>query len=575
MNNRICQNCKNDFEIITDELSFYEKLKIVPPSWCASCRMARTMSFINIRSFYKRTCNLCGKFIITLYKITDKAPVYCNECWQSDNWDVSVYSKEIDTSKTFFEQWHELFQIVPRQALRRVQMVDSDYMNLSIQCNHCYLGYSIFRSEYVNYSECVDDSKNCTDCITTKGSEWCYESADSISNYNCCYISESKNCINSQFLLNCANCQDCFMSSNLRNSRYVFRNTQLSKEEYTLNIANESLDKYSNIRNLMNEFKSLKENSIHKYADIINSINATGNNIVNSKNVINSYMIADGENINNSVRILEVKDMGNCFFVAGSESLYSCFSCSLGSYQMRNCMYSNGSKDLDYCYLCTNCENLFGCIGLKNQKYCIFNKQYSKKEYFEKVEEIKISMTLNPYIDIAGRSYVYGDFFPFAMSPFSYNETMARDYFPITEEEVVKNGFVNLDPKQHSYNVTIKASMLPDSINEYTDSICSEIIECEHKGECNDQCATAFRIIPDDYISYKKMNIPIPRLCPNCRYYARLASRPPRKLWERSCMCDKTNHGHETNCTTLFKTSYSPNRPEIVYCESCYQKEVL
>ena len=27
-------------------------------------------------------------------------------------------------------------------------------------------------------------------------------------------------------------------------------------------------------------------------------------------------------------------------------------------------------------------------------------------------------------------------------------------------------------------------------------------------------------------------------------------------------------------CTNEFETSYAPERPEIVYCESCYQKEV-
>ena len=28
------------------------------------------------------------------------------------------------------------------------------------------------------------------------------------------------------------------------------------------------------------------------------------------------------------------------------------------------------------------------------------------------------------------------------------------------------------------------------------------------------------------------------------------------------------------NCKKEFETSYAPDRPEIVYCESCYNKEV-
>lgn len=40
-------------------------------------------------------------------------------------------------------------------------------------------------------------------------------------------------------------------------------------------------------------------------------------------------------------------------------------------------------------------------------------------------------------------------------------------------------------------------------------------------------------------------------------------------------MCDKQNHSHgDNNCEVEFETSYSPGRPEIVYCEKCYQQEV-
>ena len=47
------------------------------------------------------------------------------------------------------------------------------------------------------------------------------------------------------------------------------------------------------------------------------------------------------------------------------------------------------------------------------------------------------------------------------------------------------------------------------------------------------------------------------------------------KLWERTCMCDKKDHLHgEKKCEIEFETSYSPDRPEIVYCEKCYQQEV-
>ncbi|HEY4526141.1 MAG TPA: hypothetical protein VJL32_03550 [Candidatus Paceibacterota bacterium] len=33
-------------------------------------------------------------------------------------------------------------------------------------------------------------------------------------------------------------------------------------------------------------------------------------------------------------------------------------------------------------------------------------------------------------------------------------------------------------------------------------------------------------------------------------------------------------HG-ENPCPTEFETSYAPDRPEIVYCEQCYNSEVV
>ncbi len=63
---------------------------------------------------------------------------------------------------------------------------------------------------------------------------------------------------------------------------------------------------------------------------------------------------------------------------------------------------------------------------------------------------------------------------------------------------------------------------------------------------------------------YKKNTIPLPLLCPNCRHAERLTHRNPPKLWHRQC----------AKCTNEFETSYAPDRPEIIYCESCYQQEV-
>ena len=63
---------------------------------------------------------------------------------------------------------------------------------------------------------------------------------------------------------------------------------------------------------------------------------------------------------------------------------------------------------------------------------------------------------------------------------------------------------------------------------------------------------------------YRKMQLPMPHFHPDERHDRRMALRNPRKLWDRTC----------EKCRAAIETTYSPERPEIVYCESCYLKEV-
>ena len=174
-----------------------------------------------------------------------------------------------------------------------------------------------------------------------------------------------------------------------------------------------------------------------------------------------------------------------------------------------------------------------------------------------------------PYIDKKGRIYKYGEFFPVEISPFAYNETAAQDFMPITKEAAQIMGFNWKDPKAPEHQPTLLAQNLPDAIGDSSAEITKENIECLN-------CSRAYRIISKEYQFLKQFHLPLPRFCPECRHQARLKLRNPLKLWHRQCMCDKNNHSHgEEKCFNEFETSYAPDRPEIVYCEQCYQQEVI
>jgi len=136
----------------------------------------------------------------------------------------------------------------------------------------------------------------------------------------------------------------------------------------------------------------------------------------------------------------------------------------------------------------------------------------------------------------------------------------------LSEKEVKENFYNWIEYKKRDYKITKNTENVPDLINEVDDSILVDVIECEHKGKCKENCMTAFRILPEDLQFYRRMNLPIPRLCPNCRHFNRLKLRNPLKLWHRNCM--------KEGCQNEFETSYSPDRLEIIYCEKCYQQEV-
>src|SRR3989344_3830979 len=111
---KICQNCKKDFEIKKEDLNFYEKMKSPPPSYCPDCRMMKRLSFRNERTLYKRTCSKSGKQVISIYPENTLFPVYDQHIWWGDEWDAIDYAQDYDPSRSFFDQLLELKNKVPR-----------------------------------------------------------------------------------------------------------------------------------------------------------------------------------------------------------------------------------------------------------------------------------------------------------------------------------------------------------------------------------------------------------------------------------------------------------------------------
>jgi hypothetical protein len=228
---------------------------------------------------------------------------------------------------------------------------------------------------------------------------------------------------------------------------------------------------------------------------------------------------------------------------------------------------------------CDHLSNSFGCISVRKKEYCILNKQYSKTEYERLKEKIIIHMENLPYLDNKERMYKYGEFFPFELSPHAYNESIAQEWVPFDEKKAMKMDYSWDAMEDKSYAPTKNWKKLPETIKETDNSILSEIILCkawdENKESAkNHKCTKAFRITQNELLMYRRFGVPLPRKCPNTRNFELSKLRNKPNFWHRTCMCDKKHNNHEGHCEVEFETSYAPDRPEIVYCERCYQQEV-
>ncbi|MEW6617167.1 MAG: hypothetical protein AB1333_01985 [Patescibacteria group bacterium] len=572
-----CQNCKKIFTIDSEDFDFYKKIDVPPPMWCPECRMIRRMNWRNERTLYRRECGACKKKILTIYSQDSQLYVFCHECWNSDGWDPQDFSVEYNWNKNFFLQFDELFKKIPLVSADRKKInVNSEYGNYLGGCKNCYMCFSVAESENGYYLSNCQENKDCFDSSFLKGSEKCYEGIDGEKNFDCIFFQKTRESVSSSFLFNSANSSNCFMSANLKNKNYVFRGEQLDQVEYKKRVKEINFESYRTIEELKREYLKLKTNALCRNIEQKHSVGVTGDNITNSKDVSYSFDVNDSENVKFSLRILKgSKDIYDCHGMVGGELVYEGFGCGFSPRKNLFSFSIDTSRDMIYCAMCHNCSNCLASIGLRNKEYCILNKQYTKEEYELLLPKIKQHMFDMPYIDQKGRTYTYGEFFPPELSPFGYNETIAQEYFPLTKEQALAQGFSWKDPEEKNYTITKKPEDLPDTITDAPDSITSEVIGCMHQGTCTHQCTTAFKIIPEELEFYRRMHLPLPRLCPNCRHYERLAQRNPLKLWKRQCMCDKSTHRHNGVCPNEFETSYAPERKEIVYCEQCYQAEVV
>ncbi len=230
---------------------------------------------------------------------------------------------------------------------------------------------------------------------------------------------------------------------------------------------------------------------------------------------------------------------------------------TLETFNCHFCLYVFHSTDLWYCEQCFNSKNCFGCVGLRNKQFCIFNRQFSKSEYEKEVAKIISKMQ---------KTGEWGQFFPVEISPFPYNDSVAHGYFPLSKSDVSSCGWKWGDRNSPLKSEAKKSSFLkedlggfkiPEKISDVSDDILSEVLAC-------DLCTKNYKLQKMELDFYRKMKLPIPRICPDCRYASRMKLRNPRQLFPRKC----------DECAVEISSPFSPDSPERILCEKCFLSKI-
>ncbi len=553
---KTCRISGEKFYITAEDIAFYKKIGVPLPTVSPHESMRKKLGFLNVYNLFYGKSAKTGKKIISAYPSSTKYQIWEYQIWNSDEFDPFAYGIDFDSNKSFFEQYTKFQLSVPRPNLEITNGVNSDFTNGVVDVKDCYLFFDGRKSERCYYSIFTDMAKEIYNSFGQIKSEIGYDNTMVHSSYQVFFSEDSLSCVNSAFLFDCRDCTDCFMCTNLRHKKYCFYNQQLSPEKYREKMKGVNLGSRKEVKKYKKDFQNLKGSAIHRANHNEKNTDCTGDYIKNSKNCQSCLFTTDCEDVK--------------FLVGGSNHKYTHdttggYNVSLtyntvtwwaeNTYGTKCSVLAVDLVDCEYCDLCKNCTNCFACIGLKNKQFCIFNKQYTEEEYWQKVDEIKTKMLADGE---------YGEFFPKELAPVPYNISVATSYGGYDDLGVVKKYGYKIEeveePNPDTENeITIEE--VSDDIKEITDDILNKVII--------DKNGKKFRYTKEELEFHRKYNLALPT-----EHYSTILARKRIALGPidfnpkyRNC----TKCGQKTQVT--FPEDHL-DAPEKVWCEKCYNQEV-
>ena len=557
----VCKYCSQEFPIFDLEKKILDTHGFSHSWSCPLCTFKIHNSYFNDRHLYHRKDSFSGEKIISTHQ--EDSPMQIMEVKRYRKMMAEDHGLKFarNPSEDIFHDFRELYQEFP-QSSRLVYpgIENAEYASHIWRAKNLYLSYCVFVDcEDIYYSFRI--IWKCKDVFSS------YDAVESCSNiYQSSTVGKSydiffsSNIVSSRQMLFCRdmnNSQECIFCCNQVNASYKVFNKQYSKEEYK-NIKEDIYERIQDERQLNFLEKKyqnfLEENYIEQSLNMNNCEKVVWEITFDSKNSIHTFMSTAVENCVNimnagddgkdkNIYVINSVEFGtNCENVIGSSSfgmnIYNTFFSFKVANSCKNIYYSTDIESSEECMF---------CIGLRNKKFCILNKQYEKKQYFLLKEKI--------IEDLKGQ-WKWGDDLGWSFSPFPYNDTLAYDYFWVEKviyadgrEEVIdkdSEGIVTIfsddfiseaeldlggdkkipiiwRTKTKEINIPEKHQLVDyadiTNIQDISEDILKKVMLCKETGR-------PFRVIREELEFLKNKNLPLSFLHPEVRL--------EKLLWRRN-----------------------------------------
>ena len=546
----ICQTTGKKINISQDDISLCKLLKIPLPKVMPRVRHQLAMAHNIPDELFKNKSALSGKEIITSIPPEMNLNVYDDNEWWSDKWNATDYGRDYNRSKNFFGQLHKLHREIPRPAKAQYSQTtneNSEWTVQGYQFKNCYYVYGGVKNEDVLYSVSPVKCRDSMEIFSSTECELCYEVLNSKTCHRSGFLDNCENCSDCYFGFDLKNCEKCFSCFNLRHSKYCFYNKQLSKQGYEEKIKQINLGSYKELVHWEKKFKmALDTDGVRKHLDNSDIENSTGNNIQECKNCQNCFNTSKTQDSKNIIFSNKVNHSLDIFGSLNVER--SAFTLGINLYNVKFSFAVFDCSNIEYCENCYNIEYCFGCVGLRNKKYHILNKPYSKEEYWQTVDLIKTNML---------KRGEYGQYIPFKYSLYPYNLSAASKFYPLNKELAEKQGSSWYTIKERQTINGINATDLVDNIKDVPNDILEKTIICN-------KTTKAYTIVENELNFYKKMNLPLPRTHPMYRRANQFKNLRTPQLFKHYC----------TKCNKVIKIQGNDAKTQKVknVCKNCYQQ---